>query len=518
MNDAQEQDRQLQQLTEELEHYKKQLQDHHLATNHLFDELGMGFLYIRSDLIVMPSLSPACQKFFNDDPSGQNILDVLCGPGSVLETKRSFFEKTVGKILDDPHSPKSEMMLELLPQETKANDKDIAITYSVSEDNQLMLIFRDITTEKALQKDLERQRQRLEQVVHVVSDRDEFVEIFQELENFVYGDLESILQTDYSDSEKLDILYRRVHTFKGLFAQFAFYLLPKAFHDLEEELRALKDNPALDCDLLRNTIFNANLVEVLLMDMNVVFDTLGEEFIDEGVGVRVLEDDIQFIDQQFISFFHDHPQLQDHQSMVNLLNKWRAIGTCDFKELLDSQLDSLPQLAQKLDKEIHPIRIEGDMIKVDPNAYRPFTKTLIHVFRNAIDHGIENIEEREELEKEEEGTIQCTTHLKDACIELVIKDDGQGIDPNRMRQKAVSLGLYSEEDVQAMNDKQAMRLIFADRFSTAQQVTDISGRGVGLASVLMEVENLNGTVEIDSEIGQGTTFTFTLPLIASHYQ
>ena len=166
------------------------------------------------------------------------------------------------------------------------------------------------------------------------------------------------------------------------------------------------------------------------------------------------------------------------------------------------------QTAQRLEKEIYEFEIIGDDEILVPDSYKPFIKSLIHLFRNSVDHGIETPEERVELDKDERGTISCIISQNDNNeIKIIISDDGAGIDVERIK-KIVS----AHTDISDLTDKEVYQYIFKDNMSTKEVITETSGRGVGMSAVKAELEKLNGTIKIQSELNVGTTFVFDIPL------
>ena len=138
---------------------------------------------------------------------------------------------------------------------------------------------------------------------------------------------------------------------------------------------------------------------------------------------------------------------------------------------------------------------------------------MTHIVRNAIDHGIEKTEDREKSGKAVGGLIQIIARQDTFGVELVVKDDGKGLAAQKIRQKAIEKGLINENKV--LSEKEIYNLIFLPGFSTAEKVTDVSGRGVGMDVVRRTLEDLHGSIVIDSVEGKGTTFTITLPTSVS---
>ncbi|MGB9905067.1 MAG: chemotaxis protein CheW, partial [Desulfotomaculales bacterium] len=168
-------------------------------------------------------------------------------------------------------------------------------------------------------------------------------------------------------------------------------------------------------------------------------------------------------------------------------------------------------LAHKMGKEIDFV-IDGRETELDRNVIEVIGDPLIHLLRNAVDHGIEPPEERVRRGKPRTGKIILKAAYVEGQIVITLADDGRGMDPAAMRQKAVENGLLSPEAAARLSDKEALDLIFTPGFSTAADVNDISGRGVGMDIVRSQIEQINGSVEYASVPGAGTTFTIKLPL------
>ena len=168
-------------------------------------------------------------------------------------------------------------------------------------------------------------------------------------------------------------------------------------------------------------------------------------------------------------------------------------------------------LSRQLGKQIE-LRIEGAEIELDKTILDALADPLTHLVRNACDHGLESTEERERAGKPPLGTLQLTaSHLGDQ-IWIKIEDNGRGIDRERVRRKALEQRLRTPEELARLDDRDLLALILLPGFSTAAQVTDVSGRGVGMDVVKTNVARLGGGIDIDSQLGVGTTFTLRLPL------
>jgi two-component system chemotaxis sensor kinase CheA len=168
-------------------------------------------------------------------------------------------------------------------------------------------------------------------------------------------------------------------------------------------------------------------------------------------------------------------------------------------------------LARSLRKEIN-LELVGEETDLDKNLVEALADPLVHLVRNSVDHGIEFPEVREAAGKPRLGQVVLSAEQEGDHILLSISDDGAGMDPVKLRTIAVEKGLYDEDTANRLSDTEAYNLIFAPGFSTKKEISDVSGRGVGMDVVKTKISQLNGTVEIKSELGKGTRFIIKVPL------
>jgi two-component system chemotaxis sensor kinase CheA len=168
-------------------------------------------------------------------------------------------------------------------------------------------------------------------------------------------------------------------------------------------------------------------------------------------------------------------------------------------------------LARSLKKEIE-LEMHGEETDLDKNLVEALADPMVHLVRNAVDHGIESPEEREKSGKPRKGTVVLSAAQEGDHILLTIEDDGKGMDADVLRRLAVERGMMDEEAAARLDAKECYNLIFQPGFSTKKEISDVSGRGVGMDVVKTRIAQMNGSVEIDSELGQGSRITIKLPL------
>jgi two-component system, chemotaxis family, sensor kinase CheA len=174
-----------------------------------------------------------------------------------------------------------------------------------------------------------------------------------------------------------------------------------------------------------------------------------------------------------------------------------------------------PRLVRDLirgtDKKVH-LEIKGEDTELDKMIIEEISDPLVHTIRNAVDHGIESMEKRKSIGKPEVGTVTLEAYHESNHVVIEIKDDGQGIDPEKIKNTAMEKGFATREELEHMNRKEIVALIMRPGFSTKTRVTHTSGRGVGLDVVKKNLERLNGSIEIDSKPGEHTQIRIKIPL------
>ncbi|MGA7800319.1 MAG: chemotaxis protein CheA, partial [Gammaproteobacteria bacterium] len=168
-------------------------------------------------------------------------------------------------------------------------------------------------------------------------------------------------------------------------------------------------------------------------------------------------------------------------------------------------------IARSLQKEV-VLEMQGEETDLDKNLVEALADPLVHLVRNAVDHGLEGPEEREAAGKPRVGTVVLSAEQEGDHILLSIHDDGKGMDPEALRQKAVEKGLMDQESAARLDDRECWNLIFMPGFSTKSEISDLSGRGVGMDVVKTRIAQLNGTVDIQSGLGKGTCISIRVPL------
>ena len=195
----------------------------------------------------------------------------------------------------------------------------------------------------------------------------------------------------------------------------------------------------------------------------------------------------------------------------NLQNTVMDMRLIPMRKVISKFPRLVRDLAREQEKEID-FRMEGQDIELDRTILTEISDPLMHILRNAVDHGIEPPAERERAGKDREGAIELRASRERDHVTITVEDDGRGLDVDELREKALEKGVRSEAELDSMEDSEVYDLVFHPGFSTADEVTDVSGRGVGMDVVHSTVKQLDGSVNVESEYGEGTTVTLRLPV------
>jgi two-component system chemotaxis sensor kinase CheA len=209
-------------------------------------------------------------------------------------------------------------------------------------------------------------------------------------------------------------------------------------------------------------------------------------------------------------------EIKDQFAVIDRITQGLQVGVMSVRMMPVSQVfQRFPRLvrdiSRKLGKKIDLI-IEGEDTEADKNVLESLSDPLIHMVRNSLDHGIEAPHERHAAGKPEIGTLRITARQENDFVVIEVCDDGKGIDPDRVKAKAVQLDLITADRAASMSDEEATNLVFAAGFSTKDQVSDLSGRGVGMDVVRTAVLKAGGDVSLRSKLGSGTSIVVRLPL------
>lgn len=373
----------------------------------------------------------------------------------------------------------------------------------------LLVTVEDISRAKAMATAIVQADRENAQLKAIAEDPDLFCEFLGETLRIVTQVTEHLATLDrVADPQPLvNEMFRGVHTIKGTAAALGLDAISRQAASLENEFSRLRDAvtvaPAV-VDAAREALaeLHAATEDVVSGTAKLLGHCVGES---DDTLLRISARNLGALMEMIRTITIPNGERE------TILAELAAFRLVPARKGLARALRIVPGLLERLGKEVSFV-VEGEDGMIDIDTARELNTPLVHLFRNALDHGIESPEEREKVGKAAEGTLRLAIGQSERTIELRIADDGRGLDPALLRAKAVSRSLLSAAEAESLDDREALNLIFRPGFSTAEAVSDVSGRGVGMDAVLTSVrDQLGGTVTIESSLGQGTTFIITIP-------
>lgn len=467
----------------------------------LLDNAGQGFLSFDKEFKVDSQYSKECIKLLGESIAHKDISELLF----TKKSEREFFKKTLTLLKEEQNPIRKNSYLSLLPATILLRKKAVKIEYKVLEDDQVMLVLTNITAEKKLEKKVKKEQEILKMTVAIVSENHIFYETIKDYKEFL-NTLTKQIDPNKTPKENLEHLYRMIHTFKGNFAQLFMQDMVAFIHNVESALSALVFQKDLTNEEINRLFDSFDFHERFNLMLKTIEDILGTEFVYSHNFLKIELSSIETLQQKIAKAMHRHksstPECKD------ILVHMQTLSQQKLYDLLKPYTSFTLNLAQRLGKEIYEFDIQGDKNVGVPKEFKGFLKSLIHLFRNCVDHGIEAPEERLLKAKDEKGFIACEFEQTDDILQIRVIDDGAGIDTKALEAKLHQRGV----DTSTMDQKELIDSIFMQNLSTKESISDISGRGVGMSALKGELDKLGGSIEIQTQKDEGTTFIFSLPL------
>ncbi|MFP4378181.1 MAG: ATP-binding protein [Spirochaetales bacterium] len=466
------------------------------AIQSMLDVTGDGFLTFGEDLSVRPQYSKPCEQIFGGPIAGRNVAALLYAD----EQQRADFED--GVALFFAGKAKAEVIFGLVDTNVEISDRAIELTFRAIDDATVMCALVDVTDRKRLEAELELQNRRRDLILRVVSNRKYFATFAEEAVT-----LFQILDAKRDKPEQLaeeetNELATKLHTFKGNASFLGFERTATVAHDLEDRLNAL---PVLDDDIDLSA-------EVIVLkrqyyeEYNVIEETLGEQWMNDIASVSVPQRVIVKLEH------YVRQRYTTDRELIGVIEQLRRVRLAD---LFSRYPQLVRDVAARRGKRVHDLEIVGGEFRVLPERFEPIVNVLEHVARNMVDHGIETPDERELKGKDKSGMVRLELSRAPEGIVIVLSDDGQGISFGAIEQRAREKGLL---DGRSIKRADLLRILFSAGFSTAEEVSSVSGRGIGLNAVQKTISRVGGKISLETKPGRGTTFRFTIPERAAGVQ
>ena len=398
---------------------------------------------------------------------------------------------------------------ELLPTELTRDGKIYQIDYHwIPAQNRsrgrIMIVLTDITTQRDLEQKLKEDEERNRMIVKIAVDRHGFLMFLNSIKLCI-EEAKQNLALPVSDIQP-DTLFRHYHTIKGGLASYQFKEGAEKAHFIESQLEPVRSGKVqISAELVAVMKDETEALEnILQKTLKSLEPVLPRELLDAGKQnyFRISETKITALEEALSGSSSVDPAIE--KAVLDLRKQ-------PLRNILKKFADDAKELGDRLSKPIN-VKLQGEETEIIHDPFKPLFASLIHLIRNAVDHGIEPPNVRTMLGKPEAGEVTIETGINGNQLVIEIIDDGGGIDDAAVRSKAVEKEIITTEQAEKMSRQEAALLIFKPGFSTNDTVSDLSGRGVGMDAVSSEVAALKGSIDISSRIDEGTTFTLTLPI------
>jgi two-component system chemotaxis sensor kinase CheA len=444
----------------------------------ILNHVTFGFLVVDRNMVINDEYTKSCQALF-----GQSKLGGLTIAQALKMNKRAaeHYALCMDQVFEDIMP--SSVTLSQLPERFEINGRILRCEASIIRKNgqidRILYTISDISQLEAAQR--EAQTNRI--LVGILRRKEGFQEYMTEVKEQIHQALAE------ARSKNQEGVRRILHTIKGNAASWGLTDIAAAVHATEDE----------------PTITEAHVQQVeeaFRSFVNTHAQIIGFEY--EGLHEVNFEVSSAQI-ERLKTLISDLPGNQ-----ASRLQTWTAVVLQKPASLLLGPIEEfVAKLAYRLGKDVRFVTKGTDTL-VDVDTMRGVLQGVMHLIRNSIDHGIE--EEGQRGSKPATGHIEFTIGCKDNHYQVTVKDDGRGIDVEKLKKKAVALGLKSQQEIDRMSPQEQLELIFLDGLSSADKTTEISGRGVGMSSILAAVRRVNGRFHIESRFGEGSTMRLEVPV------
>jgi HAMP domain-containing protein/HPt (histidine-containing phosphotransfer) domain-containing protein/anti-sigma regulatory factor (Ser/Thr protein kinase) len=496
-------------LEQKVEERTRDLQQKTDDVENMLKNLRQGIFTVTEGQTIHHEYSAYLEKILDTkDIAGNSIMDVLLSGTNLGSDAVDRVYVALSNMLGKP-SINYVMNGHLLPREFEKDAPGGAVKILEAEWNaitdtsgttqKIMVTLRDVTELRQLQREMGEQKRQLEMVGQILAVRiDDFKTFIFSSTEFLDRNQSLIMGTSERDSEVIGELFRNMHTIKGNARTYGFTFLNDILHESEtryKELREDEDKPWDAAELLEEL----DLVTAATQAYVDVFDNklsaLADIQVTEGGGIG--EDLVQelrgLIDGGRSGSLSLDAILDGLECSVRL-NTGQALG-----DVLSSAISGMASIADELEKPVPAVDITDPNIRIPADVAPLIQNVFVHVFRNAVDHGLESAKEREGAGKAPNGTITLETTLEEDRLIVRVQDDGRGLDLGGLKRKYSEINGDSEVPA---DEAKIAELIFYSGLSTAEQVTDISGRGVGMDAVKKFLEDRGGFAQVELQGNQ----------------
>jgi len=460
------------------------------ALQTILDSSGQGLFTFGADFRVEPDFSQGCRSLFGQDIAGMEA-DQLLFPNA-KDMAREFRQ---GLELFFQGKSRASVIFDLLEKEAFIKGRFVTVGYREAGPLKILCVLTDVTLDRQLSERNRTDEANRNLVLRALGNKHFFAELLGDAEE-LFTSL-AVFEERQSTPEEAQALLSTIHTFKGNCGFFGFAVTQEVAHDFEY---AISDAQVLGAEIDYQDL-SLDLKKAYYRELNVIIDSLGRNWLQEAGGIvipRSVYDKVaKYIARKF----------SNETTVVDVLEHYRKMP---LKDLFSRFPFVAAATAERLGKKIAPMTVTGGELRVVPDRIDGLVSACIHVVNNMVDHGIEMPYIRESLGKAMEGRLTLNIKHEADSVVFHFRDDGQGVSLPDVEARARALGLLAPDA--APTPRALLQLLFQSGFSTRDEATEVSGRGIGLSAVRVEAERLGGTVEVQTKQNVGTVFEITLPI------
>lgn len=470
----------------------------------LLDHSGQAFLSINEFSEIQPGYSKLTEIFLGENIRGKNLWDILCEKES---ENKDLVNQSVGRVLNEFSPLRRKSYLEILPVDFKYNDYDLSVEYKcikTSFKEQIMVIMTDVTYEKTLRNQLKLEAELKWTTLKIMKNSNEFWHIYDKFEAFILRAAMDMIKSIEDIHELKSKLVKELHYYKGSLSIYGLEKVVESIHDMESDLSDVRIRTR---KAVKSVFAGTNAMKCLDSALVEIHESEGVDLYAYREAIIISKDKLHDVSRAL--------KRQFGSTAGEMIQEVYTLNHQPFRRLFDPYIDYVSVLGKNVGKEVNPIQVVGGDFLVDPVVYEGFSRSMVHLFRNIVDHGIEKPEIRHERGKDSAGNIELEISVsnenKQPMIHLAIKDDGGGIDESRLKESVAKYTNLSDSDIESLEHEALLRFIFSPMISTKQNGDIVSGRGMGMTLVLEEISDLGGRILLENEEQLGLSFLIDMP-------
>ncbi|MFN7903761.1 MAG: ATP-binding protein [Pseudobdellovibrionaceae bacterium] len=477
----------------------------------LLDSLTQGFLIFNQTGDCLEVYSQACQSIFKKPVAGTKIWDLF----HLNENKSTQFQKWMTTLFSEM-LPFDDLK-PLGPEKLLISDNTIALDYyplrtEVGMEG-VVVVASDITNLIQAQKLAQQEKVKAHFILQIVTCKTQFA-LFVEESQQMLSDLHGLSEKKIITAEDKNEIQRILHTLKGGASIYSLPDFPDLCHHAEEQIKMSHETTQAMIFKIWNDLhqdFSRHIHQAKLI--------LNERFLSKTKWYEIYSDQVA----TWLKLLN-HESLKQNTMIREFTRELQHIGDVKAEIFFEPYRELTDQLAKKLGKSLKPLMIQDHQIRIPTEPYSQIFGTFVHLIRNAVDHGIETREERLQAGKSEDGQLkiqiqkQLNEHLEltsfpqsQELLKITIEDDGKGISAEVIKALLIQKFPDQTEKWNSLSEQTIIEMIFTPEFSTQSNVTDISGRGIGLDAVKFVVEEVGGKIEVSTQLGKGSEFRIFIP-------